>query len=98
MDRKNNNYDFDLIISSDELKKNREKCLNLNKKVVKKRKLKRCIKNVLWMLLGAFIAIAIYQLFTVETVKETHVGSYTCRGGLIQICTGSNEVADYLGV
>lgn len=95
---KNNDYDFDLIVSSEDLKRNREKNLNSAKKVVKKRKLKRWVKNVLWMILGAFIAITIYQLFTLETVKETPVGSYTCRGGIFQICTGSNEVADYLGV
>ena len=95
---KNNDYDFDLIVSSDDLKRNREKCLTSSKKVVKKRKAKRWVKNVLWMILGAVIAITIYQLFTLETVKETPVGNYTCRGGIFQICTGSSEVADYLGV
>ena len=98
MDKKNNNYDFDLIVSSEALKRNREKNLNLTKKVVKRRKLKRWVKNILWMILGAFIGIIIYQLFTVETVHETPVGSYTCRGGIFQVCSGSNEVADYLGV
>ena len=92
------NYDFDLIVSSEALKRNREKCLNLNKKVVKKRKLKRWLKNLLWTILGAFIGIIIYQLFTIETVHETPVGNYTCRGGIFQVCTGSNEIADYLGV
>ena len=91
---KNNDYDFDLIVSSEDLKRNREKCLTSSKKVVKK----RLVKNILWMILGVIIGITIYQLFTLETVKETPVRSYTCRGGIIQICSGSNEVADYLGV
>ena len=95
---RDNDDDFDLIGSSEALKRNREKNLNLAKKIFKRRKLKRWLKNILWMILGASIVIIIYQLFTVETVHETPVGSYTCRGGIFQVCTGSNEVADYLGV
>ena len=64
---------------------------------MKKRKLKKWVKVVLNLLAGAVIGIAIYQLFTVETVKSTPVGDYTCNGGIIQVCTGSEAVADYLG-
>lgn len=64
----------------------------------RKRRLKPWVKNTLWMILGALIGIAIYQLFTVETTKDTPAGSYTCRGGIIKVCTGDKEVADYLGV
>lgn len=63
-----------------------------------KLKLRPWVKNTLFILLGALLGIAIYQLFTLEVTKTTPVGNYTCRGGIIQICTGSNEVADYLGV
>lgn len=65
---------------------------------MKKYRLKRWVKNTLWIILGAVIGIAGYQLFTLETTKETPVGKYTCKGGIVQVCTGSNEVADYLGV
>lgn len=93
-----NDYDFDLLVSSEDLKKNREKCLKQDLTKKKKYRLKRWVKNLLWIILGAVIGITIYQLFTVETVHETPAGNYTCRGGIIKVCTGSNEVADYLGV
>jgi len=60
--------------------------------------LKRWVKNTLWVMLGALIGIAIYQLFTETYTKVTPAGQYTCKGGIIQVCTGSKEVADYLGV
>lgn len=68
-----------------------------SKNVKKKYVLKRWVKNTLWVLLGALIGIAIYQLFTVQTTETTPVGDYTCNGGIIKVCTGSKEVADYLG-
>lgn len=64
----------------------------------KRYRLKRWVKNTLWVILGAVIGIAIYQLFTVETTKNIPAGEYTCKGGIIKVCTGSKEVADYLGV
>lgn len=65
---------------------------------MKKRKLKKWVKDLLKLIAGAVIGIAIYQLFTVETVNTTPVGDYTCNGGIIKFCTGSEAVADYLGV
>lgn len=65
---------------------------------MKKYKLKQWVKNLLFILLGALIGITIYQLFTLKTTTVTPAGSYTCRGGIIKICTSSDEVADYLGV
>lgn len=64
----------------------------------KKYVLKKWVKDLLKVVAGAIIGIAIYQLFTVETVKTTPAGDYTCKGGIIQVCTGSEAVADYLGV
>lgn len=32
------------------------------------------------------------------TIEETPVGSYQCTGGLFKVCSGSSEVANYLGV
>lgn len=63
-----------------------------------RRRLRPWVKVTLLLIAGAIIGIAIYQLFTIETIKQTPVGTYSCRGGIIQICTGSDEVADYLGV
>jgi len=64
----------------------------------KRYKLKSWVKYLLFTILGAVIGIAIYQLFTLKTTKKTPVGEYTCKGGIVQVCTGSKEVADYLGV
>lgn len=33
-----------------------------------------------------------------EKSYTTPVGSYTCRGGAIKVCSGDAEVAEYLGV
>ena len=33
-----------------------------------------------------------------EVTYHTPAGDYTCTGGLIKACSGSKEVADYLGV
>ena len=67
----------------------------------KKRKLKPQVKRVLDVILimitGALIGIALYQLMTEKTTHETPVGSYECRGKIIQVCSGSKEVANYLG-
>ena len=66
---------------------------------MKKYRLRRWVKNLLWILLGALIGIIIYQMFTIRTVEYTPVGSYECSGGIIKICsTDSNDVANYLGV
>lgn len=49
------------------------------------------------------IVLASIKLFEILFVgptitKETPVGSYQCSGGLIKVCSGSEEVYDYLGV
>lgn len=63
-----------------------------------KPEVKKIMNIILLLLLGALIGIAIYQLFTIKTIKSTPAGNYECNGGLIKICSGSKEVADYLGV
>lgn len=98
MKKNNDIYNFDSIISNEDFKKNRERCLKQDLTKKKKLKLKKWVKDLLWIILGAIIGITIYQLFTIHRVYETPVGSYTCRGGIIKACVGSNEVADYLGV
>lgn len=60
--------------------------------------LKKRIKDFLKVVAGVIIGIAINQLFTVETVKTTPVGVYTCKGGIIKVCSGSQAVYDYLGI
>lgn len=67
-------------------------------KMKKSRRLRPWVKYLLFSLLGAFIGISIYQLFTLRTIHKTPVGSYECRGGLIQVCSGDKRVAAYLGV
>ena len=68
------------------------------KKYRLKPEVKKIMNIILLLLLGALIGIAIYQLFTIKTIKSTPVGNYECNGGLIKICSGSKEVAYYLGV
>lgn len=63
-----------------------------------KPEVKKTMNIILLLLFGILIGIAIYQLFTVKTIKSTPVGSYQCNGGMIKICSGSNEIAEYLGV
>lgn len=96
-------YDFEVLV--DDLNNNKARALQRDAEnlVVEKQhkkvfKLKRWVKVMLWTLFVAFTTLALYQLATVKTVKSTPVGSYTCHGKLIQVCSGSKEVADYLGV
>lgn len=91
-------YDIEPILTREEFKANRDKVLAKEKNTKKRYVLKRWVKNTLFIILGAFIGIAIYQLATTTETKQTPVGSYTCSGGIIKVCTGSQEVADYLGV
>lgn len=64
---------------------------------MKERRLKRWVKNLLWLVFGCLIGIAIYQLITEETTRTTVAGEYTCKGGILEVCTGSKQVADYIG-
>lgn len=61
---------------------------------MKRRRIKTWVKVLAIVLVGA----AIYQLATMRSRQSTPVGEYTCRGGILKVCTGSKEVADYLGV
>lgn len=61
-------------------------------------RLRKWVKVVLFIILLFLIIIPIYQLFTITTTTTTPVGSYTCHGKLIQVCSGNKEVREYLGV
>ena len=92
-------YDFEVLV--DEINENKRQSLikeNTIKERVKRFRLKKWVKVVIWTLFVAFITLAIYQLFTRKTIHTTSVGTYECHGGIIQVCSGSKEVADYLGV
>lgn len=65
---------------------------------MKKVKLRRWVKVVLFILLLALIIYCGYRLFTKKTIYVTPAGTYMCNGSIIQVCGGSKEVADYLGV
>ena len=65
---------------------------------MKKTRLKRWVKVVLCTFLLSAFLIEIYKLFTVTTTTVTPVGTYTCHGKLIQVCNGSKEVREFLGV
>lgn len=45
-----------------------------------------------------FNLIAIYQLNNIEKIETSPAGQYTCKGGLIRVCSGPEIVADYFGV
>lgn len=96
-------YDFEVLV--DDLNKNKENAIMRDsivkeKETIKRKKykLKKWVKFVLWSLFLVFITLAIYQIFTIKTIHTTPVGTYQCNGGLIKICGGSKEVANYLGV
>lgn len=53
---------------------------------------------ILFVFLVGLITIFKF-LFVGETITtETPVGSYQCSGGFFKVCSGSQEVANYLGV
>lgn len=93
-------YNFETL--DEELNANKEKAMiENNKKEVKKQKklrLRKWVWLVLYTLLIVFLSITIYQLFNFTTIHTTPVGTYTCHGKLVQVCNGSKEVKDYLGV
>ena len=61
----------------------------------KRRVLKRWVKNTLWILLGSLIGIIFYSLVTEVNTYTNHEGSYSCRGSIIKVCTGSQDVYNY---
>lgn len=96
-------YDFEVLV--DDLNSNKERALKRDREqlVIEKQhkkvyKLKKWVKVMLWTLFVAFTTLSLYQLATVKKIKTTPVGTYTCHGSLVQVCSGSKEVADYLGV
>ncbi len=92
-------YNFEVLV--DELNENKRQAQRRTikeKKMQKRYKLRTWVKVVLWTIFVVFATISIYQVFTIKTIHNTPVGSYTCHGEIIQICGGNKEVADYLGV
>ena len=96
-------YNFEVLV--DEINTNKERAIQRDKQKevkeiqrMKRYRLKKWVKIMLWTLFVVFTTLSLYQLSTIKTVKSTPVGSYTCHGKLVQICSGSKEVADYLGV
>ena len=61
---------------------------------MKRRRIKKWVK----VLVAILLTISIYQLFTLKEENNTPIGTYSCRGGILKVCTGSKEVATYLGV
>lgn len=65
---------------------------------MKRYRLKLWVKVAIWVLFVGFLTISLVQLGTKVTIHTTPVGTYECHGGIIKVCNGSKEVADYLGV
>jgi len=73
-----------------------KKLKRLNKELTPYEKIKLIF---MIFIIGLLLMLVAKFLFVGEPeVHETPVGEYTCKGGLIKVCTGSKEVADYLGV
>lgn len=53
---------------------------------------------ILIVMLVGLITIFKFLFIGKPVTYTTPVGDYTCKGGLIKVCSGSKEVADYLGV
>lgn len=61
----------------------------------KRRVLKRWIKNTLWILLGSLIGIIFYSLVTEVNTYTNSEGTYSCRGSVIKVCSGSQDLYNY---
>lgn len=61
---------------------------------MKKRRIRRWVK----IFVAILLTISIYQLFITKEEHNTPVGTYACRGNILQVCTGSKQVATYLGI
>lgn len=90
---------MELIISSEALKENQLKMRNMELAMINKRnKIKKMIYTLVTILVLGFLLISTIQIFTSEPVTtKTPVGEYSCQGKLIKICSGTEEVMDYLG-
>ena len=91
--KENKNYNFDLIIPSEVLEERKKYVRKVETKKMKKYRLKNWCKGVLASIFVVFIAITIIQFFTIKTHVTTTAGTYTCNGGWLQMCSGSEEVA-----
>ena len=96
-------YDFEVLV--DDLNNNKERAIQrdakeivITKKQEKVYRLRRWVKVMLWTIFVAFTTLSLYQMATIKDIKTTPVGTYTCHGKLLKVCSGSREVADYLGV
>ena len=67
---KRNDCDFDLIITSDDLKRNREKCLNLKTKNIKK-KTNQAKKFSVGLLIAIIIFISL--IIVINNDMENHI-------------------------
>ena len=65
---------------------------------MKKIRLRKWVKVTLLILTILLLIAIVYQLFTKKTIYTTPAGSYECNGGIVQVCHGSEEVVEYLGV
>lgn len=93
--RKMNNYNFETL--EKELNERKARAVIENKRKKSKLKLRKWVWAVLYTVVIAFITITIYQLFNFTTIHTTPVGTYQCKGKIIQICHGNQKVKDYLG-
>lgn len=95
-------YNFDLILSDKVLNKNnkesREKNIISNLNLETKNRCIKLILKIIKSIILIILTIVIYQLFTIKTTNNISSGTYECRGKMIQICTGNNNIKNYLGV
>lgn len=62
---------------------------------MKKRVLKRWVKNVLLIILGIMICL-LFKSFEKETHGTTpNGGEYTCKGTIIRVCSGDSKASKY---
>lgn len=53
---------------------------------------------IAFVFIVGLITIFKYLFIGGTTTYETPVGNYQCNGGLFKVCSGSQEVMDYLGI
>lgn len=60
------------------------------------RKLKPWVKRVIIAIIIFICFLSWLQLFIMSKTYNTPVGEYTCKGGILKVCSGSNEVYKYI--
>lgn len=86
---KKDNYDFDLVLTREQFEKNKKNNIILKSK---NNIWQKYLIYIILPIIGAYLGIATYQLFTKTEIKKTEMGYANCKGGLIKVCNGNEQI------